>query len=38
MFNEKYGLKLGELNNTTGTERVKKKNILPALICFSFEL
>ena len=23
-FNEKYGLKLGEFNNTTGTERVKK--------------
>ena len=23
-FNEKYGLMLGEFNNTTGTERVKK--------------
>ena len=23
MFSEKYGLKLGEFNNTTGTERVK---------------
>ena len=23
LFNEKYGLKLGEFNNTTGTERVK---------------
>ena len=23
LFNEKYGLNLGELNNTTGTERVK---------------
>ena len=23
LFNEKYGLKLGESNNTTGTERVK---------------
>ena len=22
LFNEKYGLRLGELNNTTGTERV----------------
>ena len=25
LFNEKYGLKLGEFNNTTGTERVKYK-------------
>ena len=24
LFNEKYGLKLGELQNTTGTERVKR--------------
>ena len=23
LFNEKYGVKLGEFNNTTGTERVK---------------
>ena len=23
LFNEKYELKLGEFNNTTGTERVK---------------
>ena len=23
LFNKKYGLKLGEFNNTTGTERVK---------------
>ena len=23
LFNEKYGLKLGEFNNTTGTGRVK---------------
>ena len=23
LFNEKYGLKLGEFNNKTGTERVK---------------
>ena len=23
LFNETYGLKLGEFNNTTGTERVK---------------
>ena len=23
LFNEKYGLKLGEFNNITGTERVK---------------
>ena len=23
MLNEKYGIKLGEFNNTTGTERVK---------------
>ena len=23
LFNEKYGIKLGEFNNTTGTERVK---------------
>ena len=23
LFNEKYGLKLGEFNKTTGTERVK---------------
>ena len=23
LFNEKYGLKLGEFNYTTGTERVK---------------
>ena len=24
LFNEKYGFKLGEFNNTTGTERVNK--------------
>ena len=24
-INEKYGLKLGELNNSTGSERVKKE-------------
>ena len=24
LFNEKYGLKLGEFSNTTGTERVKQ--------------
>ena len=24
LFNEKYGLKLGEFNNTTGNERVNK--------------
>ena len=23
LFDEKYGLKLGEFNNTTGTERIK---------------
>ena len=27
LFNEKYGLKLGEFNNTTGRERVKGMNI-----------
>ena len=25
LFNEKYGLKLGEFNNTTGTERVNSR-------------
>ena len=25
LFNEKYGLKLGELNNSTGTERVNNE-------------
>ena len=29
LFNEKYGLKLGELNNSTGSERVKTYPILP---------
>ena len=27
LFNEKYGLKLGEFNNTTGTERVNEPSI-----------
>ena len=27
LFNEKFGLKLGEFNNTTGTERVNKTDI-----------
>ena len=27
LFNEKYGLKLGEFNSTTGTERVKQMAI-----------
>ena len=27
LFNEKYGLKLGEFNNTTETERVKNLTI-----------
>ena len=26
LFNEKYGIKLGELNDTTGTERFKAAN------------
>ena len=40
MFNEKYGLKLGEFNNTTGTERVNGYSLSSdhmALI-FEFEL
>ena len=28
LLNEKYGLKLGEFKNTTGTERVKKNIML----------
>ena len=31
LFNEKYGLRLGEFNNTTGTERV---NIASYVIAF----
>ena len=27
LFNEKYGLKLGEFKNTTGTERVNKSKL-----------
>ena len=30
LFNEKYGLRLGEFNNTTGTERV---NLDLELLC-----
>ena len=26
LFNEKYGLKLGEFNNTSGVERVKRQS------------
>ena len=28
LFNEKYGLKLGKFNNTTGTQRVKLAQVL----------
>ena len=31
LFKEKYGLRLGEFNNSTGTERVKE---LPTLVAF----
>ena len=27
LFNEKYGLRLGEFNNTTGTERVNSVSL-----------
>ena len=32
MFNKKYGLKLGEFNSTTGTEKVKQE-----YFCFFFQ-
>ena len=32
LFNEKYGLRLGEFKNTTGTERVKVER-LQFIIC-----
>ena len=38
LFNEKYGLKLGEFQNTTGTERVNsffKKTYIVYLICIT---
>ena len=35
LFNDKYGLKLGEFNNTAGTERVKAKRFVWNLFSFA---
>ena len=37
LFNKKYELKLGEFNNTTGTERVKKNCNLICIVNIFFD-
>ena len=37
-FNEKYGLKLGEFNSTTGTERVKPYRNVRSIAFILFEI